>query len=148
MAFLSFPLLSYLLLTIVAVCSPLLSVADHICSPLSIFLASSSWPWMMLMTCICITEHKPFVGDDFLLSWEHLPKNASATDHGWCCLFICFSLEEDLVVLGQLRIQSEIFLEPYSLSLISIFLSAHEINNVTWKLRQSAFVQCWFVESH
>ena len=35
-----------------------------------------------------------------------------------------FSLGEDLVVLGQLRMQSEIFLEPSSLSL------SHVMNNV------------------
>ena len=36
------------------------------------------------------------------------------------CLFFCFSLGEDLVVLDQLRIQSEIFLEPCSLSFSSL----------------------------
>ena len=30
-------------------------------------------------TTTTCTEHKPFVSDDFLLIWEHLPKIASTT---------------------------------------------------------------------
>ena len=79
------------------------------------------------MTCICITEHKPFVGDDFYYVESTSQKNAptfSSTSANELSFF-CFSLGEDLVVLGQLRMQSEIFLEPSSLSL------SHVMNNVT-----------------
>jgi hypothetical protein len=54
----------------------------------------------------------------FLIQLRGAPKNNASTSTSANELsFICFSLGEDIVVLGQLRIQSLIFLEPSSLSL-------------------------------
>ena len=59
------------------------------------------------------------------------------------CLLICFSLGAGPSSLGA---NWEFFLEPSSLPLSHLYLSffllsAHEMNNVTSKLRQRAFVQ-------
>jgi hypothetical protein len=87
----------------------------------------------------------------FLIQLRGAPKNNASTSTSANELsFICFSLGEDIVVLGQLRIQSLIFLEPssLSLSLFSIFLSAPKMNNVKPNLRQRAFVQWWCTNYH